>query len=134
PSRARRIVKDDSIIISTVRPYQLCNVYIDFNKEYIASTGTAVINIKTGLDPKFIFEQFFTRRYVKFIEDRMTGTNYPAITAKDLEDFDVYISNEKSVVDHFIQRSEIVNLSKSQLESKIRSSKTLQKALINQIF
>lgn len=134
PSRARRIVKDESIIISTVRPYQLCNVYIDFNKDYIASTGTAVINIKTGLDPKFIFEQFFTKRYVKFIEDRMTGTNYPAITAKDLEDFEVYISNEKSVVDHFTHWSNVVNISKNQLEYKIRSSKALQRALINQIF
>src|SRR5690606_26528101 len=61
PSRARRIVKDDSIIISTVRPYQLCNIHIEKNdSEYVASTGTAVINFKSNINPKLIFEQFFT--------------------------------------------------------------------------
>lgn len=135
PSRARRIVKDNSIIISTVRPYQLCNVYIEVNnQDYIASTGTAVINIKSDINPKFLFEQFFTKKYVKFIEDRMTGTNYPAITAKDLEDFEVYISDDKALVQNFINKTEQLNKSKYQLESKLQSSKALQKALINQVF
>lgn len=135
PSRARRIVRDNSIIISTVRPYQLCNIYIEVNnQDYVASTGTAVINIKNDLNPNFLFEQFFTNKYVKFIEDRMTGTNYPAITAKDLEDFEVYISNDKDLVQNFINKTEQLNTSKHQLKCKLQSSKALQKALINQIF
>ncbi|MEC4114769.1 restriction endonuclease subunit S [Myroides pelagicus] len=135
PSRARRIIKDKSIIISTVRPYQLCNIYIEKNdQDYIASTGTAVINLKNEINPKFLFEQFFTNRYVKFIEDRMTGTNYPAITAKDLEDFEIYFSIDENLVENFITKTEQLNTSKIQLESKLKSSKALQKALINQIF
>lgn len=135
PSRARRIVKDDSIIISTVRPYQLCNIHIEKNdSEYVASTGTAVINFKSNINPKLIFEQFFTKRYMKFIEDRMTGTNYPAITARDLENFEVYINSQNITSDKFVNWIINSNWTKSELESRLQSSKILLKSLINQIF
>jgi len=135
PSRARRIVKDNSILISTVRPYQLCNVLIEQNnKDYVASTGTAVINVKENISSKFIFEQFFTDKYLRFIEDRMTGTNYPAITAKDLEIYDVYYTNDNQVIESFEKWTLKSNEAALKLESKLSSSKALQKSLINQIF
>ncbi len=135
PSRARRIVKDNSILISTVRPYQLCNVLIEQNnKDYVASTGTAVINVKENISSKFIFEQFFTDKYLRFIEDRMTGTNYPAITAKDLEIYDVYYTNDNQVIESFEKWTLKSNEVALKLESKLSSSKALQKSLINQIF
>lgn len=135
PSRARRIVKDGSIIISTVRPYQMCNVHIEKNEcNYIASTGTAVINLKSDINAKLVFEQFFTKKYIKFIEDRMTGTNYPAITGKDLEDFEVFIPKKKSNATYFSLFSNNTDSSKLLMESKLASSKALQKSLINQLF
>lgn len=135
PSRARRIVKDNSIIISTVRPYQLCNILIQHNNsEYVASTGTAVINLKPEIDTKLVFEQFFTKKYIKFIEDRMTGTNYPAITARDLEDFEIFIYKSNDSKSSFENWSNDSDNSQSILKSKIQSSKDLQKSLINQLF
>ncbi|MCD8739324.1 restriction endonuclease subunit S [Mucilaginibacter roseus] len=135
PSRARRVVKDGSILISTVRPYQLCNVYIETNDcNYVASTGTAVINLNNDIDAKLVFEQFFKKRYVKFIEDRMTGTNYPAITGKDLEDFEVFIPKDKNSSTNFSIFSNNINRSKSLIRSKLESSKVLQETLINQLF
>ena len=45
PSRARRIVREKDIIISTVRTYLKAIAYFDFNpKDYIASTGFAVLS------------------------------------------------------------------------------------------
>jgi restriction endonuclease S subunit len=46
PSRARRIVDDNSIVLSLVRPYHKSFVFINRASDIIASTGTAVVNLK----------------------------------------------------------------------------------------
>lgn len=45
PSRARRMVSDNSIVLSLVRPYHKSFVLIERANDVIASTGTAVVDI-----------------------------------------------------------------------------------------
>ena len=134
PSRARRIVSDSSIVLSLVRPYFKAFVFIYNSKDVIASTGTGVIDVKPGHIPKFVFHQFFSKRFMKFCEDRMTGTNYPAITPSDLDEFQLAfpsnIETEKLIVDKLDGIDSTIILTKD----KIYSSSTLQKSIINQIF
>ena len=134
PSRAKRIVGDNSIVLAMVRPYQKAFVLVEKGKDIIASTGTAVINILDKNLINFVFHQFFSLRFTKYCENRMTGTNYPAITPKDLADFKIFIPKDSKTID--IVTAKLDGLDKTMLisKSKISSSQSLQKSLINQIF
>lgn len=134
PSRARRITSDNSIILSMVRPYHKSFAFLEDSKDIIASTGTAVIEVDSSHNSKFIFHQFFTKRFMKYCEDRMTGTNYPAITPKDIEQFEVSIPSNKQTE---IEVSEKLNSIESNInitKTLISNSQSLQKSLINQVF
>lgn len=134
PSRARRITANNSIIISMVRPYHKSFVFLEDSKDIIASTGTAVIEVNSDLNPKFIFHQFFSKRFMKFCEDRMTGTNYPAITPKDIEQFEVLIPNNKEIVKNITEKLEGFEININKIKKSVLVSKSLQKSIINQVF
>ena len=134
PSRAKRVVPDSSIVLAMVRPYQQAFVYIEEGKDMIASTGTAVVNVGEDNNSKFIFHQFFSKKFTRYCEDRMTGTSYPAITPSDVEEFKVAIPKNKELIyEETIKLDELDN-SMQLIKSKIESSKSLQKSLINQVF
>ncbi|MBD0831821.1 restriction endonuclease subunit S [Aestuariibaculum sediminum] len=135
PSRARRIVRNDSIVLSMVRPYQQSFVYVEKADDLIASTGTGVINLNPEVNSKFVFHQFFSKRFIRYCEDRMTGTNYPAITPTDIEQFRIAIPKEdKSTIRNIVNQLDGFDKNCLLVKSKIASSKSLQKSLINQIF
>ena len=134
PSRARRIVKDNSIVLSLVRPYFKAFVHLSNAKNIIASTGTGVIDVKKEHNSKFIFHQFFSSRFMKFCEDRMTGTSYPAITPTDLSDFQVLIPKDIETENIIAKQLDHFDISMIAAKSKIISSQSIQKSLINQIF
>lgn len=134
PSRARRVVFDNSIVLSLVRPYQKSFVYVEKGEGIIASTGTGVVEVNEGIEPKFIFHQFFSKRFLHFCENRMTGTNYPAITPKDLETFKVFLPNDTRLIKVLTEKLETLDKTKIFTEQSIESSKSLQKSLINQVF
>lgn len=134
PSRARRITADNSIILSMVRPYHKAFAFLEDSRDIIASTGTSVIEVNKDYNPKFVFHQFFSTRFMKFCEDRMTGTNYPAITPKDLESFTIALPNDLSLIEVVSNKLDSLDKSENQIKNKIESSKGLQKSLINQIF
>lgn len=82
PSRAKRIVIDNSILISTVRPNLKHYCFIKKAKpNLIASTGFAVVNSKEGKsDPYFLYNLLTTSDYTNFlvkVADSQTST-YPA--------------------------------------------------------
>jgi len=134
PSRARRILKDGSIVLSLVRPYHKAFVLVENSENIISSTGTAVINTNSGVNNHFLFHQFFSNRFQLFCDAMMTGTNYPAITPFDLKEYKLYFCDSlddqnkiASKLDSFDNSIVIVNAS-------IQNSKQLQKSLINEIF
>ena len=88
PSRARRIVKKDDIVYSTVRPY-LHNVTIvdkEFSEEPIASTGFAVFSCFNGVYNKFLFYYLLSPEFDKYANDgdNAKGVAYPAINDEKL--------------------------------------------------
>jgi type I restriction enzyme S subunit len=134
PGRARRITSDNSIIISMVRPYHKSFAFLEDSTNIVASTGTAVIEVDPQHNPKFIFHQFFSKRFMKYCEDKMTGTNYPAITPKDIEQFEIALPNEKQIEIKLTEKLEVLDFSISEVKNKISDSQSLQKSIINQIF
>jgi len=81
PSRARKIVKNGTVIYSTVRPY-LLNIAIvdqDFDPKPIASTAFAIIHPFTGIEAGFIYRYLRSQSFVSYVESCQTGIAYPAI-------------------------------------------------------
>ena len=63
PSRARRIVKKDDILLATVRPNLKGFAYISFEvNNLICSTGYAVIRSKKGVASLYIYYDLFSHK------------------------------------------------------------------------
>ena len=134
PSRARRIVKQNDIVLSLVRPYLKSFVQVKSNQDnLIASTGTAVVSAKSENSTDFLFHMLFSKAFMAFCENRMNGTNYPAITPADLADFQIpsynydeqlSIANKLNAIDNTIE----------QLECQIIKSQEVKQEIINIIF
>lgn len=127
PSRARRIVEDGNIVLSMVRPYHQSFVLIEKGSGIIASTGTCVIQANPSeVDNRFLFHQFFTKIFLNYCEERMMGTNYPAITPTDIKMFKVFIpddfSTQKKVAD-ILEKFDELSGSMNTAKNNIRNLK-----------
>ena len=91
PSRARRLVKKNDILISTVRTYLKAVALIDCEDNHlIASTGFAVLRARR-IDPKFLYYAVLSDRFISTVESYSTGMSYPAINATKLISFKIPI-------------------------------------------
>lgn len=134
PSRAKRIVKNNSTIIALVRPYQQAIVHIEDAKNIISSTGTAVVNAKKDINSRFLFHQFFSRKFLRFCERMMTGTSYPAITADDLALYKIAMPKSKTEQDDIAKKLDFIEESQKEAMKTVSSNFQLHKTLINQVF
>lgn len=105
PSRARRIVRDGDVIISTVRTYLQAIAPITAPPEnLIVSTGFAVIRPRPDImDPKFCRYVLREPTFLAEVEMRSTGISYPAINASEIGDISIPlppISAQKMIADY----------------------------------
>ena len=86
PSRARRVLRHNDVLMSTVRPN--LKAHLHFRSQVpnaICSTGFAVLRAHSGLaDPAYIFAHLFAHAVNKQIEQTLAGSNYPAINSRDV--------------------------------------------------
>ncbi|NKG30884.1 restriction endonuclease subunit S [Erwinia rhapontici] len=84
PSRARKIVRRNTVVYSTVRPY-LLNIAVineDFQPEPIASTAFAIVHPWEGISATFIYHYLRSPVFINYVESCQTGVAYPAINDK----------------------------------------------------
>ena len=102
PSRARRIVNNGDIIVSTVRTYLKAIAYIDHPPEnLIVSTGFAVLTpIKKIIIPQYARYTFLAEQFIAEVIAKSKGISYPAITATELADIKIALpqSNEQKQI------------------------------------
>src|SRR5262249_26917571 len=80
PSRARRIVRKNDILMSTVRPnLQAFAWFTDEADDVIASTGFAVITAKREADAAFVYHSLFSDETTRQINALIAGSNYPTV-------------------------------------------------------
>jgi restriction endonuclease S subunit len=88
PSRAKMIVRENDIIVSTTRPHRGAISLIDKEKNgFIASTGFAILR---KIKPDNVKREYFlfllrTQLSLKQMLQRSSGGNYPAITSEELK-------------------------------------------------
>lgn len=88
PSRAKKIVKENDIIISMTRPNRGAISKIKKKQNFsICSTGFSVLrNLKIKeINKNYLFNFLKSKLSLMQMERRMTGGNYPAITEEQLK-------------------------------------------------
>ena len=86
PNRARRCVREASILWSNVRPNRRSFAYlVGPAKAIVASTGFTVIDA-TSLPPSYLYSCVTTDAFVAYLVGRARGSAYPAVTAQDFSD------------------------------------------------
>lgn len=86
PSRARKKVRKDDVLMATVRPNLKAFARVKESENLVASTGFAVLRAREGVsDPKFIEQVLFTPEIESQIEGLVAGSNYPAITISNVK-------------------------------------------------
>ena len=126
PSRARRKVKNGSILYSMVRPNQShYGIIKDGIENFLVSTGFAVIDVDTNKAcPAFIYymltQQETTERLQAIAEQSVSA--YPSIKPSDIENLDILLPN-------LLQQQKITKLLGS-LDDKIELNRQINSNLL----
>ncbi|MDO9463923.1 MAG: N-6 DNA methylase [bacterium] len=92
PSRARRVVRNGDVLLSTVRPNLKAFCYLsELPKSTIASTGFAVLTASSKVVPQFVYYQLFGEYLQKQMIDRMGKGAYPSINQKDVQELKIFL-------------------------------------------
>lgn len=86
PSRARRVVRRDDVLLSTVRPLLGSHTYAGWTDDVptVCSTGFAVLRCQDGLLPRFAKHLPFSEPVTRQLVAWQCGTNYPAVNERDV--------------------------------------------------
>lgn len=85
PSRARRIVREGDVIVSTVRTYLRAIAPItNAAPNLIVSTGFAVVRPKLGFNSAYAAYALRATYFVDSVVSRSVGVSYPAINASEI--------------------------------------------------
>jgi len=97
PSRARRIVKHNDVLISTVRPNQKhYGIMKHPDKDVIVSTGFCVITCEK-INPHFIYILLTTEEMTEYLHSIAEGSTstYPSLKPSDIEDLEFQLPPEE---------------------------------------
>lgn len=87
PSRARRIVKSQDILISTVRPYLKAFAKVsDASENLVCSTGFAVLRVNNKILSDYVFLYVMSDFFLNQLLPKMVGASYPAVGPEDIKE------------------------------------------------
>lgn len=136
PSRARRIVKKNDIIVSTVRTYLRAVAIIqDSANMQIASTGFVVIRAKK-INYEYLRYAILSESFICMVEAYSTGISYPAINARVVVGFKIPFpkNQQQKKIAHFLnaQCTELDDILEK-TRASIEEYKKLKQAVITQV-
>jgi type I restriction enzyme S subunit len=107
PSRARKPVRPDDVIVSTVRTYlkAVASVPPDSSR-WVVSTGFAVLRRRSNIHPRYLYRVVQSNPFVESVVAVSTGVSYPAINPSTLGRIPVPVPDletQKRIVD-FLDR------------------------------
>ncbi|OAV27786.1 Type I restriction-modification system, specificity subunit S [Moraxella catarrhalis] len=93
PSRAQKIVRKDDVIFATTRPTQMRSALIPPNLDgQIASTGYCILRANQNeVLPKWIYYNLQIDEFKIYLQDKQSGTAYPAISDGLIKQFQIPI-------------------------------------------
>lgn len=133
PCRARRIIHQNDIIMSTVRPNLQGFALIDFNAvDFICSTGFAVLTTKENVSNKYIYQLLYSKEIENQINNMLVGSNYPAINGSDVASLKLLLpplTEQKKIADILGTWDEAIE----KLSNLIEQKKLLKKGLMQKL-
>jgi len=92
PSRARRVVHQNDVLMSTVRPYLKAFALVpkDYNNQ-ICSTGFAVLSCKNEILPHYLIYTLFSKIVIDQCNKMMMGGQYPALNQSQVAKIEIPI-------------------------------------------
>jgi len=107
PSRARRIIRQNDVIVSTVRTYLKAIAYFSNpDSNLIVSTGFAVLRVSDAVLPKLLY--YFVRSdfFVESIMANSVGVSYPAINSSVVAGLPILVppKNQQSEIIKFLDK------------------------------
>lgn len=120
PSRAKRLVKDNTIVYSVVRPnLEHHGIIKNPCKRMVVSTGFATLDVidEKTINPEYLYYHLSQKHYTSFLSTiaENNTSSYPAINPSDLEDLKI------ELIEDVKAQSRIANIL-SALDAKIAIS------------
>ena len=95
PSRARKIIEYENVIISTVRPNRnAVALFLEKNNNFVCSTGFSVIKC-TKINPYYLFIYLKTKFAIKQLIRRTSAAMYPAVSENDIFNMKIILPDKK---------------------------------------
>lgn len=86
PSRARRMIHHNDVLMSTVRPYLKAFTIVPKELDnQICSTGFAVLTCKEKILPLYLLYSIFSKSVIDQCNRMMVGGQYPALSSSQVE-------------------------------------------------
>ena len=124
PSRAKQIIENGDILLSTVRPNLKNIAYFNYNYTYnpIGSTGFVVLRPKTDIiNPMYLFQIVISNEFTNSLMSIASGASYPAVKESDVRKLKVPLipldqqNKFASLVEKIEDQKEILNNSLREL-------------------
>ena len=135
PSRAKKILNENDILISTVRP-ALKNIAIFSEKVLeltIASTGFCILRAKDTINNRYIFEIIKSDNFTETLIKKQIGANYPAISDRDIKSIKIPLPPIE-LQNKFAERIEKIEKLSFEIEKSIKEAENLYNSLISKYF
>ncbi|ELA7942945.1 restriction endonuclease subunit S [Vibrio parahaemolyticus] len=133
PSRARRVIQEGDILLSTVRPNLKGFAKVSGNHaDCIASTGFSVLTPKKRVSGDYIYQYIFSSHVTGQIDSLVVGSNYPAINSSDVAGLKVYCptyEEQQKIASVLTTADKEIEV----LEAKLDHLKDEKKALMQQL-
>lgn len=133
PSRARRVIQEGDILLSTVRPNLKGFAKVsEKHADCIASTGFSVLTPKKRVSGDYIHQYIFSSHVTGQIDSLVVGSNYPAINSSDVAGLKVYCptyEEQQKIASVLTAADKEIEV----LEAKLAHFKQEKKALMQQL-
>ena len=131
PSRAKRIIRKDDIIVSTVRPNLKNYAYIEKDIENgVCSTGFCVIRAqrKKNVLSKMLYYHIISDKVTEYLTKNATGSQYPAVNSEIIGKIKIRIPSiekQEEIVKYCDNLTETINRIKQHTNDNVLLMKNI---------
>ncbi len=136
PSRARRVIHYNDVLMSTVRPYLKAFTIVPKKfHDQICSTGFAVLTSRDKIIPLYLFHTLFTNSVMGQCKRMMVGGQYPALSASQVENLSIPLPplpEQKKIAEILSTIDQAIEKVDEAIEKTLRLKKGLMQELLTE--